>query len=243
MDVEVLPGPSLAERARTAITQARLATVSWGDPAARWDGPAAGGGRVAAAGGWGPVTATAAIRVDRLGRPLLLLPPREAVTEALAASRQVTATVPAPAPLGSLALTGVVEPREGPDGRVGYRLDLRSLRFAGAGGRWVPLAEYEAAEPDPLWRVAPSAIRHLEHGHMTELIGCVRAHGMEQAEWVMPRGLDRFGLELAVITATGVATVRLAFPDGPVTSLDEVPASLQAVLACRCRPTTQPEQA
>src|ERR1700748_3474116 len=108
MDVEVLPGASLAERARTAITQARLATVSWGDPAARWDGPAAGGGRVAAAGGWGPVNATAASRGDRLARPLLRLPPREAVIEALAASRQVTATVPAPAPLGSLALTGVV---------------------------------------------------------------------------------------------------------------------------------------
>lgn len=265
MDVEVLPGPSLAERARTAIAQARLATVSWGDPAARWDeltagsgpsaeslaprepavegGRGAGGGRAAAASGRSQVTATAAIRVDRAGRPLLLLPPREAVTRALAGSRQVTATVPAPAPLGSLALTGAVEPREGPDGRVGYRLDLRSLRFAGAGGRWVPLAEYEAAEPDPLWRVAPGAIRHLEHGHMTELIGCVRAHGMEQAEWVTPRGLDRFGLELAVITTTGVAAVRLAFPDGPVTSLDEVPASLQAVLACRCRPTTQPGQA
>ena len=269
MDVEVLPGPSLAERARTAIAQARLATVSWGDPAARTADPAANPGERAArradpaakpgdraarradpspgdraaGGGQGPVTATAAIRVDRHGRPLLLLPPREAVTRALAGSRQVTATVPAPAPLGSLALAGAVEPREGPDGRVGYRLDLRSLRFAGAGGRWVPVAEYEAAEPDPLWRVAPGAIRHLAHGHMTELIGCVRAHGMEQAEWVMPRGLDRFGLELAVITTAGVAAVRLAFPDGPVTSLDEVPASLQAVLACRCRPTTQPEQA
>jgi hypothetical protein len=221
MDVEVLPGPSLAERARTAIAQARLATVSWGDPAA--------------AGHTEGVTATAAIRVDRAGRPLLLLPPREAVTEALATSRPVTATVPAPAPLGSLALTGTVEPREGPDGRVGYRLDLRSLRFAGAGGRWVPLAEYEAADPDPLWRVATAAVRHLERGHMAELIGCVRAHGMEQAEWVMPRGLDRFGLELAVITPAGVAAVRLSFPGGPVTSLDEVPSSLQAVLACRCR--------
>jgi heme iron utilization protein len=231
MDVEVLPGPSLAERARTAIAQARLATVSWGE------------------GGSGPgaVTAIAAIRVDRFGRPVLLLPPREAVTAALATGRPVTATVPAPAPLGSLALTGAVEPREvlpddGAGGRVGYRLDLRSLRFAGAGGRWVPLAEYEAAEPDPLWRVAPSAIRHLEHGHMTELIGCVRAHGMDEAEWVVPRGLDRFGLELAVITPAGVAAVRLSFPDGPVSSLDEVPASLQAVLACRCGPA-QREQA
>jgi hypothetical protein len=229
MSVEVLPGPSLAERARTAITQARLATVTWGDPEA-------------APGAPDRVTATAAIRVDRRGRPVLLLPPREAVTAALAASPRVNVTVPAPAPLRTLALAGAVQARTvqlgtGADGRVGHLLDVRSLRFAGSGGAWVPLAEYEAAEPDPLWRVATGAVRHLERGHMAELIGCVRAHGMDQAEWVVPRGLDRFGLELAVITPSGVAAVRLSFPDGPVSSLDEVPASLQAVLACRCQAT------
>jgi len=248
MDVEVLPGPSLAERAQTAVAQARLATVSWGRAAAGAGGAAEGfGGSGVAAGEQRPVTAIAAIRVDGRGLPVLLLPPREQVTEALAGGGLVTATVPAPAPLGSLALTGTVQPRSvrfgaGADGRVGYRLDLQSLRFAGAGGRWVPLAEYAAAEPDPLWRVAPAAVRHLEHGHLAELIGCVRAHGMNQAEWVVPRGLDRFGLELAVISPAGVAAVRLSFPDGPVRSLDEVPASLQAVLACRCRPP-QREQA
>jgi hypothetical protein len=128
-----------------------------------------------------------------------------------------------------------VQARPEADGRVGHLLDVRALRFAGPGRTRVPLAEYEAAEPDPLWRVAADAVRHLERGHMAELMGCVQAHGMHQAEWVVPRGLDRFGLELAVITASGVAAVRLSFPDGPVSSLDEVPASLQAVLACRCR--------
>jgi hypothetical protein len=224
MDVEVLPGPSLAERARTAVAQARLAVVTWDDlePAGRLRSP---------------VTATAAIRVDGAGGPVLLLAPRETVTEALAASPLVTVTVPAPAPLGSLALTGTVWPRAEADGRLGYRLDLRSLRFAGGGGASVPLAEYQAAAPDPLGRVAASAIGHLERGHMAELICCVRAHGMDQAEWVVPRGLDRFGLELAVISANGVAAVRLSFPDGPVSSLEDVPASLRAVLACRCRPS------
>jgi hypothetical protein len=223
MDVEVLPGPSLAERARTAVAQARLAVVTWDDLETA--------GRLRS-----PVTATAAIRVDGAGGPVLLLAPRETVTEALAASPLVTVTVPAPAPLGSLALTGTVWPRAEADGRLGYRLDLRSLRFAGGGGAPVPLAEYQAAAPDPLWRVAGSAIGHLERGHMAELICCVRAHGMYQAEWVVPRGLDRFGLELAVISANGVAAVRLSFPDGPVSSLEGVPASLRAVLACRCRP-------
>jgi hypothetical protein len=231
MDVEVLPGPSLAERARTAVAQARLAAVTWDDLELA--------GRLRS-----PVTATAAIRVDGSGGPVLLLAPRETVTEALAASPLVTVTVPAPAPLGSLGLTGTVWPRADADGRLGYRLDLRSLRFAGGGGTPVPLAEYQAASPDPLWRVAASAIGHLERGHMAELICCVRAHGMYQAEWVMPRGLDRFGLELAVISANGVAAVRLSFPDGPVSSLEDVPASLRAVLACRCRPAQPgPEQA
>jgi hypothetical protein len=228
MDAEVLPGPSLAERARTAVAQARLATVTWGDPEV-------------APGFPDRVTATAAIRVDRLGRPVLLLPPRETVTRALATSSRVTVTVAAPAPLRSLALSGAVQARPEAGGRVGHLLDVRALRFAGPGRTLVPLAEYEAAEPDPLWRVAAGAVRHLEHGHMAELMGCVRAHGMHQAEWVVPRGLDRFGLELAVITASGVAAVRLSFPDGPVRSLDEVPASLQAVLACRCR-AARPQQ-
>src|SRR6201992_1911556 len=137
MDVEVLPGPSLAERARTAVTKARLADVIWEDPEP-------GSGR--------RVTATAAIRVDGAGAPLLLLAPRETVTEALAESPLVTATIPAPAPLGSLALTGTLWPRTETDGRLGYRLNLHAPRFAGGRGAPVRLADYRAAEPDPLWR-------------------------------------------------------------------------------------------
>ena len=71
---------------------------------------------------------------------------------------------------------------------------------------------------------------------MRELVRCVRAHGMTRAEWVIPRGLDRYGLELLVLTGDGIASVRLSFPDGPVTSLQDVPASIRTALTCRCRP-------
>ena len=74
---------------------------------------------------------------------------------------------------------------------------------------------------------------------MGELIHCVRAHGMPQADWVIPRGLDRYGLQLLVLTADGTAAVRLAFPGGPVTSLDEVPASIRTALTCRCQADTE----
>ena len=40
---------------------------------------------------------------------------------------------------------------------------------------------------------------------------------------------------VALVLATdGVAAVRLGFPDGPVTSLQDVPASIRTALTCRC---------
>ena len=113
-------------------------------------------------------------------------------------------------------------------------VSIGSIEFTGGGRAWVPVEEYRAARPDPLWRVAPGILHHLEHGHMGELIHCVRAHGMTRANWVIPRGLDRYGLELLVFTTDGIAAVRLSFPDGPVSSLDDVPVSLRTAMTCRC---------
>lgn len=62
-----------------------------------------------------------------------------------------------------------------------------------------------------------------------------------QADWVIPRGLDRYGLQFLVLTTDGTAAVRLAFPAGPVTSLDEVPASIRTALTCRCQAETETE--
>lgn len=52
---------------------------------------------------------------------------------------------------------------------------------------------------------------------------------------MIPRGLDRYGLELLVLATDGVSAVRLSFPDGPVASLDDVPVSLRTALTCRCQ--------
>jgi hypothetical protein len=112
---------------------------------------------------------------------------------------------------------------------------VRSVEFAGVVPAQVCVDQYRAAAPDPLWREAPGVLRHLEHGHLSDLIGCVRAHGMPQADWVIPRGLDRYGLELVILTTDGTAAMRLSFPDGPVTSLQDVPASIRTVLTCRCQ--------
>jgi hypothetical protein len=227
MDFEVLRGPSLAELARTALAGAAAAEI--GD-ARSADSPA----------GAGPVPAQAPVRAGRDGSPLLLPATGSALERQLAARPQtVTVSVPAGSPYSVLRLTGTARPtaRNRRAGIAACMVDLRSVEFIGSARVrvQVPLAEYRAAAPDPLWREAPGVLRHLEHGHMADLVACVRMHGLPQADWVIPRGLDRYGLELLVLTTDGAAAVRLAFPDGPVTSLQDVPASIRTALTCRCQ--------
>ena len=227
MDFEVLPGPSLAELARTALASAATAEMDDahfpGDPAHR-----------------GRVPVTVPVRDGRDGSPLLLSVTGSVIEHRLAAQTEaVSVTVPAGGPYSTLQLTGTARPtaRNRRVGIAACMVDLRSVELVGQAGVrvLVPLAEYRAAAPDPLWREAPGVLRHLEHGHMTELIACVRVHGLPQADWVIARGLDRYGLELLVLTTDGVAAVRLGFRDGPVTSLRDVPASVRTALTCRCQ--------
>src|ERR1700722_11993463 len=225
MDFEVLPGPSLAELARTALASA--ATAEMDD--AHFPGDPAHPGRV-------PVTVPA--RDGRDGSPLLLSVTGSVIEHQLAAQTEaVSVTVPAAGPYSTLQLTGTARPtaRNRRVGIAACMVDLRSVELVGQAGIrvLVPLPEYRAAAPDPLWREAPAVLRHLEHGHMTDLVACVRMHGLPQADWVIARGLDRYGLELLVLTTDGVAAVRLGFPDGPVTALRDVPASIRTALTCR----------
>jgi hypothetical protein len=220
MDLAVLPGPSLAELARTAVARATAATV--------------------ACAGHPPPAPAVPLRAGPAGQPILLPATGSELARRLAFSpAAVTVCVPADPPYRALRLTGRVRASQ-PGGAAttapAYLVVLQSAEFTGAGGPPVPLASYHAAAPDPLWREAPGILRHLSQGHMSELIACVRAHGMDRAEWVTPSALDRYGLRLLVFTADGVADTRLSFPGGPVTSFSQIPHSLRAVLACRCHP-------
>jgi hypothetical protein len=226
MDFEVLPGPSPAELARTALASAATAEI---DDAHRPGDP----------GHRGRVPVLAQVRDGRDGSPLLLSVTGSVFEHQLSAQREaVTVTVPAAGPYAALQLTGTARPtaRNRRVGVAACMVDLRSVELIGhAGARVrVPLAEYRAAAPDPLWREAPAVLQHLEHGHLADLIACVRMHGLPQADWVIARGLDRYGLELLVLATDGVAAVRLGFPDGPVTSMQDVPGSIRTALTCRC---------
>lgn len=227
MDFDVLPGPPLPELARTAMARACAAVVR-------------------CAGQRDLLSATVPVRASQAGHPILLPQQGSALARQLAgAPSVVTVTIPAEAPFAALRLTGVTGPADGagpfipsPGPAVrqpaAYPVTLRSLEFTGAAWAQVELNQYEAAAPDPLRHEEPGILRHLEEAHMAELVSCVQAHGLAAAEYVIPRGLDRFGLEFLVLARSGLAAVRLAFPDGPVTSLREIPASIRAVLTCRC---------
>jgi hypothetical protein len=218
MDFDILPGPSLPEIARTALARAATATVT--DPSL-----------LGIAGGQVPV------RAAHDGNPLLLPASGSLVAAWLAGGpHPVRVSLPAAAPFAALRLTGRTRPvpRAGGPGVAACSVLIDTVEFTGPCTARVPVEEYRAAAPDPLWTVAPGVLHHLEKGHMAELIRCVRAHGLAGADWVVPRGLDRFGLELLVFTPDGVASVRLSFPDGPVRSLDDVPVSVRTALTCRC---------
>ncbi len=227
MDFDVLPGPPLAELARTTMARACAAVVSCAGPRSLR-------------------AATVPVRVNQAGHPILLPRHGSALAQQLAAGpAMVTLTVPADAPFCALRLAGMAAPSawvagSGPDSDtsvrdpVAYPVTLQSLEFTGATAAQVALAQYQAAAPDPLRHQAPAVLRHLEDCHMAELVRCVRVNGIVAAECAVPRGLDRFGLELLVFTPDGLAPVRLAFPDGPVTRIEQVPASIRAVLTCRC---------
>ncbi len=211
--------PSTAELARTALAQARVATLI-----SRGRGPS--------------VDALAIVSVDDSanGEPLVQLEQTSPMVRRLAACPVATIAIAAPSPFVSLQLTGPAMQCKG-DGE-----DLRSFRLSLLSARlvaWrkvvpVPLGAFHAASADPLWPHAAQVLNHLGQAHAPELLACARAHGQPQVQAVEPRAIDRYGLELALITAAGVTTLRLPFPGGPVESLTEVTTGLRAVLTCRC---------
>jgi hypothetical protein len=224
MDFDVLPGPGLAEVARTVMARACAAVVN-------------------CAGSRTRCMATVPMQVSETGQPILR--PRhgsELARQLAAGPAMVTMTVPADTPFTALRLTGTTRPgaRQGgdldadPREPAAYPVTLQALEFTGATPAQVGVAQYAAAAPDPFRFEAPMVLHHLEQCHMAELVNCVRAHGMATAEAVVPSGLDRFGLQLLVFTPGGVSSVRLAFPHGPVAAIEQIPASIRTVLICHC---------
>ncbi|TIC80807.1 DUF2470 domain-containing protein [Nocardioides sp. GY 10127] len=210
--------PGWAERARTALAQARVGTLSVRSCRA----------------GTSATATVVAVDCDEAGRPLVWLEESSPTASALGRCGPAALVVHDGSADLTLRLVGVFRPvgREG--GRRAYRADLLSVRLVGHGGVAVAVEDFAAASPDPLREVSADVLRHLERAHTAALVSCVRAHGLHDALAVVPRGLTRYGLRLGVIGEDGVDEVVLAFPDGPVDSLADLPAGFRVPLSCRC---------
>ncbi|KHL18336.1 hypothetical protein CLV56_3278 [Mumia flava] len=206
----------LAERARTALADATVATLY------------GGGCRV------GRVTDIVDIE-DRAEGPVITVSAASPAVQAMVPCPIITLVLPGPGSFRTLRLVGTTSPlpAESDGAHRSYQLGLLSVRLVGTTCTSVPVAAFLTAAPDPLRQWATSAVRHLETAHSAELLACVRAHG-HAADAVLPRSIDRYGLELAVLSADAVCSVRLEFPGGPVSGIDEVDAGLRMPLTCRC---------
>ncbi len=141
------------------------------------------------------------------------------VVAAVCANPVVTLSFLAPLPFRGLGLTGMTHrlPDAG-DRRVRYRVMPLSVRFYGAEAQSLRMGEYLRATPDPLAAYACSTLEHVGSAHAAQLLAFVRSEGYVTTEVVVPTAIDRYGLELRLVSLDGITTVRVSFPGGPIST-------------------------
>jgi heme iron utilization protein len=218
-----VPEPSLAERARTLVSIARI-------------GALATHSRKCAGFPFGSVMPYAA---DGLGRPVLFISSMAMHTQNLhqdpRASLLITQPDSSGDPLGAarvtlLGTTAEVTAEEARDLYLSryenarywqeytdfayHRLEVSSVYFIGGFGvmGWVPAEEYANARPDPLAETAREIIRHMNADHPDALLLIARRFAGEAAAEASMTAVDRLGFHLRLKTGDRVHGRRIAFP-------------------------------
>ncbi|TRW88966.1 DUF2470 domain-containing protein [Mycolicibacterium sp. 018/SC-01/001] len=115
-------------------------------------------------------------------------------------------------------------------------LRVARVRWVGGYGRMESTsgADYSAAQPDPVSPQAAGAIAHLNADHADALAAMARElGGYPDTTTASCTGVDRYGLDLRVMTERGMAYTRIGFPS-VLTSADEL-RSATVELTCRAR--------
>ena len=103
-------------------------------------------------------------------------------------------------------------------------LRVARVRWVGGYGRMESTsgADYGAAQPDPVSRHAAGAIAHLNADHADALAAMARElGGYPDTTTASCTGVDRYGLDLRVLTERGMAYTRIGFAS-PLDSADEL---------------------
>lgn len=93
-----------------------------------------------------------------------------------------------------------------------YVLRVERVRWVGGFGRMdsATAEAYREAEPDPVAEAAPGAIRHLNSDHPDALLAIAQTlAGYTDATGARCQRLDRYGLDLMIVTPRGSVSVRV----------------------------------
>jgi putative heme iron utilization protein len=121
-----------------------------------------------------------------------------------------------------------------------WALDVEAVRWVGGFGRmaWCSPEDYRDAAPDPTPPVAAYSVQHLNDDHGDVVLAAARAFtGHPDAVSATAVRLDRYGIDVELVTPRGMGYARLPF-DEPVPDADGVrPAAV--ALAHRARAALQ----
>lgn len=113
-----------------------------------------------------------------------------------------------------------------------WQLAVDSVRYIGGYGRmsWVEVADWDAADADPVAASAAGVIDHMNADHADALTLYARAFTRAtEATAAVMTGVDRFGFELSVETERGPRPARVAFPS-PLESAEATRHAMVALL-------------
>ena len=95
-----------------------------------------------------------------------------------------------------------------------FRLEPVDLYYVGGFGvmGWVADTDYSAAQPDPLSTSAAGILSHMNADHVDSMILLARAHSALEATAATMTSVDRLGFNLRLTTAEGMKGARINFP-------------------------------
>ena len=220
-----VPEPSLAERARTLIELGGASSLST---------------HLQKLPGY-PFGSVMPYGLDEAGSPIILISSMATHTQNLIADSRASLLVQArsdrPDSLGVARGTFVCDAQQlsdeeragvrddylarNPDASnwIGYgdfhffRLRVRDVYFIGGFGvmGWVTGEDYYAAEPDPLARIGPDIIAHMNADHadaLVEIVNCLTDNAATSAKMT---AVDRLGFHVRLETPDGVRGIRIPF--------------------------------
>jgi putative heme iron utilization protein len=220
-----IPEPSHAERSRTLLHLASVATLS----------------TISRKQPGFPFGSLMPYALDPAGRPVFLISTMAMHTQNLKADPRASLFVNQPSPdgdvLGAARVTLVgnvlqIDEAEKPEARELYlkahpnsqywvdftdfaffRLDPVDIYYVGGFGvmGWVTAPDYAAASPDPLAAAAQGILDHMNADHADALVLLARVHAKLEAEAATMTSVDRLGFHVRVQTAAGMKGARIPF--------------------------------